>query len=152
VRLRAVTEEFARDSFENLLFSICRFFEIVGSWPRLVTVVGWDFKRDRFELHRQAIRWNSSTTYFYDGVNNPVDLAGAIGGELVARAAFGVDPYGTGAAVYTPPPPSKPVDLGAKRIERNAFRRTHPYEASCPDVAGLLKYKGPQLYAGPLPW
>src|SRR5262245_13363786 len=37
VRCRAVTEEFARDSFENLLFSICRFFEMVGAWPKSVS-------------------------------------------------------------------------------------------------------------------
>jgi hypothetical protein len=33
VRERAVVEEFARDSFENLLFSIARFKEVVG-WSR----------------------------------------------------------------------------------------------------------------------
>ena len=33
VKLRATTEEFARDSYENLLFGICRFFEAVGQYP-----------------------------------------------------------------------------------------------------------------------
>ena len=32
VRDRAFTEEHARDSYENLLFSLCRFHEITGAW------------------------------------------------------------------------------------------------------------------------
>lgn len=38
VRSRALTEEHARDSFENLLFSVCRFRELTGRYPSNVTV------------------------------------------------------------------------------------------------------------------
>ena len=38
VRQRTLTEEHARDSFENLLFSICRFRELTGVYPRNITV------------------------------------------------------------------------------------------------------------------
>src|SRR5262249_48214747 len=38
-RERATTEEFALDSFENVLFSLCRFHEFTGGWPRRITVV-----------------------------------------------------------------------------------------------------------------
>lgn len=38
VRSRALTEEHARDSFENLLFSVCRFRELTGSYPKNITV------------------------------------------------------------------------------------------------------------------
>lgn len=49
-------EEFARDSFENLLFSICRFREIVGYYPKSISVIGFDFKSQRFsEYHRKAL-------------------------------------------------------------------------------------------------
>eukprot|EP01037_Dinobryon_pediforme_P037403 gene37403-44865_t len=49
-------EEYARDSFENLLFSICRFREVVGTYPKSISVVGFDFKGKRFsEHHRKAI-------------------------------------------------------------------------------------------------
>ena len=50
VRARTSTEEFATDSFENLLFSICRFREITGSYPKEITVVSFSFKRRRFEM------------------------------------------------------------------------------------------------------
>ncbi|KAJ6335815.1 hypothetical protein OIU78_012426 [Salix suchowensis] len=44
VRWRALTEEHARDSFENLLFSVCRFRELTGKYPQNITVVSYDFK------------------------------------------------------------------------------------------------------------
>lgn len=38
VKWRAMTEEHARDSFENLLFSVCRFRELTGKYPHNITV------------------------------------------------------------------------------------------------------------------
>jgi hypothetical protein len=38
VRWRTLTEEHARDSFENLLFSVCRFRELTGTYPYNITV------------------------------------------------------------------------------------------------------------------
>lgn len=43
---RMIVEEYATDSYENLLFSIARFHEYTGNYPELVTVVGLDFKRN----------------------------------------------------------------------------------------------------------
>ena len=51
---RTTTEEFARDSFENLLFAICRFKEWTGRYPQKIRVVSWAFKERRFALHREA--------------------------------------------------------------------------------------------------
>jgi len=45
--LRAVTEEFAMDSYQNLLFAFARFHEVTGRWPAKVTVVGYGMKRRR---------------------------------------------------------------------------------------------------------
>jgi hypothetical protein len=58
VRWRTLMEEFARDSFENLLFSLCRFRELTGHYPSNLTVVSYDFKQPRFtDLHRHALRF-----------------------------------------------------------------------------------------------
>ena len=55
---RATTENYAMDSYQNLLFSIARFWEYTGQFPDKITVVGYDFKRPRYEeLHRTALRW-----------------------------------------------------------------------------------------------
>lgn len=47
VSARATTEEFALDSYENLLFSMARFREVTGHWPSHVTVVGYGMKQHR---------------------------------------------------------------------------------------------------------
>lgn len=139
VRSRATTEEFSLDSFQNLLFGLCRFREVTGGYPRNLVVVGWRFKGARFELHREALRFPRER-YRYDGVNDPPDLARNEPFEALRREVFRHDPYGAG---------EEPV---SKRNARNAFRRHHGYAISCPELAGLLGYEGPGMYEGSLPW
>ena len=139
VRERAAMEEFSLDSFQNLLFGLCRFREIAGEYPGHVTAVGWSFKGPRFELHREALGLPANR-FRYEGVNDPPSLADNEKFEVERRAIFAQDPYGSG------PEPT------AKRAARNAFQRQHGYHKSCPDLAALLDHKGPELYAGPLPW
>jgi hypothetical protein len=45
--MRVTTEEYALDSYQNLLFAIARFHEVTGGWPRKITVVGYGMKRRR---------------------------------------------------------------------------------------------------------
>ena len=50
------TEEFALDSFENLLFSIYRFKQLKHEYPTDITIVGFGFKETRFlDYHAKAI-------------------------------------------------------------------------------------------------
>jgi hypothetical protein len=139
VRARATVEEFARDSFENLLFGICRFREVTGGYPHRVSVVSWAFKARRFQLHCEALRFPDARFHFH-GVNQPADLSTALRGEDTTIAAFRKDPYGAG------------LDLSAKRAQRNPFEREPIYPASCPELADLLRHHGPQPYEGAVPW
>jgi len=136
---RTTTEEFACDSFENLLFAICRFKEWTGRYPQQIRVVSWAFKERRFGLHREALRFPDSRFEFH-GANQPEDLVGAEKAEAKAIAAFEKDPYGTGD------------DLGKKRVDRNPFCRMSPYPVSCSELVGILHHRGPSLYEGKLPW
>ena len=47
LNLRTTTEEFALDSYENLLFALARFHEVSSRWPEKITVVGYGMKRKR---------------------------------------------------------------------------------------------------------
>uniref|UniRef100_A0A7S2YSI4 DUF218 domain-containing protein n=1 Tax=Entomoneis paludosa TaxID=265537 RepID=A0A7S2YSI4_9STRA len=140
VRSRTLAEEFATDSFQNLLFSICRFHEVTGRYPDKITVVSFTFKERRFAtMHAEALRWPSSK-FFYVGVDpSPSDgfrLEEASKGEAEnAAKPFESDPYGC----------SSPV-LKKKREQRNPFYRTPPYDLSCPDMKELMHYCGPQLF------
>lgn len=140
IRDRTTTEEFSRDSFENLLFGICRFREYAGDYPQRISAVSWKFKQERFDLHRQAIRFPADRFEFI-GVNNPPDLESALRGERQhSLIPFSQDPFGTG-----------PV-LTAKRHNRNPFHRQHGYTTSCPEVTSLLNYAGPDPFPDTLPW
>jgi hypothetical protein len=139
VAARAITEEFARDSFENLLFGICRFRECTSRYPDRVTFVSWKFKRERFELHRAAILWPRERFSYY-GVNDPDDIAQALAAEQQTAAGYAADPY------------SSFPEFEGKRQSRNPFLRQHGYFISCPEAAALFLHRGPERFAGPLPW
>ena len=140
VRARAILEDFSRDSFENVLFSICRFREFTGSWPRRITVTGWGFKEARFvDCHRAAVGFPEEC-FQYEAVNDPEDLAAAVREEAANRDAFLADPYAASGA------------LARKREARSPFRREHGFRTSCVELADLLEHRGPDLFAGPLPW
>lgn len=50
------TEEFALDSFDNLLYSLARFHELTSNYASSVTIVGFGFKTKRFlQCHACAI-------------------------------------------------------------------------------------------------
>jgi hypothetical protein len=136
---RTILEDFARDSFENLLFGICRFNEYAACYPERVTLVSWKFKEQRFALHREAIGYPAER-FRYVGPNNPRDLDQALQAERNAIAAYAADPYSSSAR------------FREKRQDRNPYRRQSGYAISCPELAALMRHEGPELYRGPWPW
>jgi len=139
VRCRAATEEFSLDSFQNLLYGVCRFREVTGRYPEGIVAVGWKFKGPRFDLHRRALRLRA-TSFRYEGVNDPATLEENLPFEKARALLFEQDPYGVSA------------EPALKREARNVFRRHHGYTQSCPELAALLAHRGPELFSGPLPW
>ncbi|KAK5840458.1 putative C57A10.07 [Gossypium arboreum] len=141
VKWRALTEEHARDSFENLLFSVCRFRELTGAYPQNITVVSYDFKEERFaNLHRSAIDFPESQ-FFYRGT--PASLTAkeaALKGEALVRTQFQHDPFGCIGL------------LKKKKVGRDPFHRSIPYPNGCPEIEGLFRYCGTAPYQGSLPW
>lgn len=131
---RMVAEEYARDSYENLVFSIARFHEYTGHYPTQITVVGHNFKRHRFEqLHRQAILFPEDQ-FEYVGIDPDRLERDVLLMEKVEQAErenaikpFEADPHGCSHKL-----------LVEKRKQRNPFRRSHPYGGSCPEMADLL--------------
>ncbi len=45
---KIIFEKFARDSFENLFFSLLAFKKETGDWPQKTTIVSFNFKKYRF--------------------------------------------------------------------------------------------------------
>ncbi|RYH30030.1 hypothetical protein EON65_06500 [archaeon] len=128
---RIFLEEYARDSLENLMFSICRFREVTGTYPQHITVVGFDFKENRFTtLHRSALAYPAGN-FTYVGLGSPskFNQMNAVTGEQQAISAFQQDPYGC----HDPA-------LANKRSIRDPFHRGTPYDVTCPEMLKLLHW------------
>lgn len=166
---RAVVEDRARDSLENLLFSICRLREVSGGYPARVTVVSYDFKRARFlDIHARALGFPLDKVDF---VGTPaLDPQGAhkvrpwplatcshektgppcihshlyprpLQGEAATVKQFEADPYGCAG------------ELAAKRRERDPFRLGTPTGDRCPALKPFLSGRCRSApFRGPLPW
>uniref|UniRef100_A0A0W0FWN4 Xylanolytic transcriptional activator regulatory domain-containing protein n=1 Tax=Moniliophthora roreri TaxID=221103 RepID=A0A0W0FWN4_MONRR len=143
--IRATTENYALDSFQNLLFSIARFQEVTGRYPSKITVVGYEMKRRRFmELHRAAIRWPKDR-FRYIGVDlENEDGVVAREGEIQnGYQPYSVDLYGCHSLLLS------------KRRARNPFSRFHPYYTSSPELRHLMDWcpdDTTTVFSGSLPW
>ena len=135
-------EEFALDSFDNLLFSICRFQQVTGRYPEKIIVTGFPFKEHRFvNLHREAIGFprdrfeyissNPPTSSSSNGESGPkLDWDAIAAGELKnAAAPFRKDPF----ACFD-------ETLVSKKSLRNPYNNYHGYAASCPAMKSLFSY------------
>ncbi|KAK6246366.1 hypothetical protein SCA6_009456 [Theobroma cacao] len=141
VKWRSLTEEHARDSFENLLFSVCRFRELTGTYPHNITVVSYDFKEERFaHLHRSAIGFPESRFLYTGTPASTSSKEAALKGEALVRIQFQQDPYGCIGP------------LKRKKVGRDPFHRSIPYPNGCPEIEGLFRYCGAAPYPGSLPW
>lgn len=124
---------------------INRFKEITGSYPTKITIIGFDFKEERFEgLHAPALRFPPEAfRYVGQHPGGRFDHAAAAEGERVsALEPYRLDPYGCAAGGA----------LANKRQERDPFHRTPPYSLVCPEMSELLEYCGTELFSGDLPW
>lgn len=137
VASRTTTEEYARDSYDNVLFSLARFHECVGSFPSKLTLISWAFKRKRFEHHCMTVHWPLNRLSFV-GIGTPDDLQSALTSEAKTLKEFNVDNTGYG---------SNGGPLGKKKMARNPFRRHHGYCQSVPSMTPLLIWTG----TGPCP-
>lgn len=86
---RILCEDFARDSFENLFFSMLRYYKEFSYWPAKITVVSFPFKRIRFEAMALALQFNNLHFYNYAPGVIPQELhLGGLGGEASILASM----------------------------------------------------------------
>lgn len=153
--VRMTTEDYARDSFENLLFSIARFREFSGTYPERITIVGYAYKQARFvDLHARAVRWPKSRlladnkpSLTYVGIDDENTGADAVKHEReIKYHQFEADMYGCHGKLLS------------LRRNRNPARRVPPYAASAPEIATLINWcpmpdsQLQGLFPGWLPW
>lgn len=175
VRRRAVLEDHARDSLENLLFSLCRFREASERYPYKVRETP---ARDHLYL--------SILLYLSPSLCRTLHLSPSPQVTVVSfgfkRRRFtdlhrkalrfprhrfhyeGIDPPGLPLAALAgetehsaKPFESDPYgcardELRRKRSRRNPFRRALGVGEGCPELRGVLRHCGAGIYDGELPW
>ncbi|CAD0090516.1 unnamed protein product, partial [Aureobasidium mustum] len=83
---RILCEDAATDSYQNLLFSLIRYYEVKGKWPRMIT-----------ECHADAICWPSEKIRV-QGLNPPFPLSELQEVQRLEKETldlFKADPHGT---------------------------------------------------------
>jgi hypothetical protein len=61
---------------------MARFYQLTGSYPKKITVIGFEFKRQRFvELHRAALKFPLKE-FRYIGMNAPHQGPETVLGEV----------------------------------------------------------------------
>jgi hypothetical protein len=142
-------EPHATDSLQNLLFSILLFCTLTARPPIQITVIGHEFKRDRFlNLHCKALRIPLSRMR-YVGIDPAKDANGRRQieeGEAKAMREWMADMYGMGS------------NLGGKRAKRG-WKGPDEVAGSYGGILGvrdLLAWTGGQtgaeVFAGRLAW
>lgn len=107
-------EQFGRDSFENLFFSMLCFHRRFGEWPARVGAVSWKFKALRFYLIACGLRLAEGRFRFF-GSGDP---AGQAASEVFAAASAGYDARIVEAGEIVDPLHREPCWFGAKRLGR----------------------------------
>lgn len=104
-----ILEEYARDSFENTLFSMCRFYQEYNQFPEGIGVCSWKFKEPRFRIFADAL---FLPNYSFVGVGNRDNLT-CTEPELLEMIRD--DPFQRNPA------------LVVKRNGRNPWGKSNPY-------------------------
>jgi len=103
-------EEYAQDSFENLLFSMCRFFQFFGEFPASIGSCTWKFNIRRFEIFAQKLALPNFQVVPV-GITDKEDRIAEKWAKLAKE-----DPF------YRRQP-----DSAEKYLKRNPWEKLHPY-------------------------
>ncbi|KEQ91698.1 hypothetical protein AUEXF2481DRAFT_82958 [Aureobasidium subglaciale EXF-2481] len=145
---RIVCEDAATDSYQNLLFSLIKYYEVEGKWPQMITVITHSFKEARFlECHADAICWPRKMIRV-QGINPPFPLSELRDVQRLERETldlFRADPHG----VYAP--------LSSKRAARQWSEDTDLLrgisDASVRhSLQELLETRERTMFSQQLPW
>ncbi len=116
------TERHARDSLENVWFSVMHYRRMLGRMPLNIAMVGWEVKEPRFEYHARTLGIPQDV-YSYEAVPldaygntvRPQDMGYFVKSEIKNLGLWQETPLGDSGLLLD------------KRNDRNPFGVTPPY-------------------------
>lgn len=134
-------EEYAKDSFENLLYSICRFKEITNRYPEKVVIVGYEFKRSRFvNLHAKAIDSQYYGEIEYLGIDPVPPYASDSEGYARFFQDLEKNEYNNAISLFEKDPHGLEPPLLDKKKKRNPFNTIAPYAVTSETLLKSVNY------------
>ncbi|ODV95920.1 hypothetical protein PACTADRAFT_19239, partial [Pachysolen tannophilus NRRL Y-2460] len=120
-------EEFARDSFENLVFAISRFKQIYNSYPKKITIVGYEFKKSRFlDYHVKAIKF-PVTNVEYVGIDPQLDDSTPENEKEKFQKDLKENEYAFALKFFMSDEFGIKAPLAVKKEQRDPFKNGNPY-------------------------
>lgn len=108
-----IIEEFARDSFENVFFSMLAYYKKCGRWPEKVGVVSWKYKAVRYYIIAAGLGLVNGRFIFW-GIGDPMNIV-AFENAVVSNAEYDSKLVKKGE-IYDPF--HRAPDFDAKRLDR----------------------------------
>lgn len=132
---RIALEEYARDSMENVIFLISRFFELHETYPKHITVVGFEFKRSRFLNHHfKALNFPSENVHYVGNSPTPPESVAVAYFEDLKNSE-----YRFAVKLFESDWFGVQEGLKSKKTSRNPFNRAHSFDKSNPQLKEFYK-------------
>ncbi len=114
---RVITEDYARDSMQNIHHSLMRYFIHLNRFPQKIDVFNWGFKSERFHFHAATLGIPSDS-FTYHSVNNLKDETLRLVQKFEKKVfeQFQQDPF------------SLHGELMQKKIQRDRHNEGNPYQ------------------------
>jgi hypothetical protein len=148
-----ITEPFALDSYENIIYSLVCYYQYTSQWPTHITLISHAFKERRFaDIHIPAARWPLERLRYVgvDPVGKSQEELQV--GERWACAVWEGDPYAGGVGKVG----RTRCGRGQWKETRNPWKIEASYLVTCPELEPFIDWAGGEdremLYPGPLPW
>lgn len=109
-------EEYAKDTFENILFAMCRAYQVYKEFPVTLGILTWTWKGKRVQV-------------IAEGLRIPDFVVIGVGNKNLSKTQTQI------ADEVKPDPLHRTSELAQKRGERNPWKKRNPYEG----IPGLRK-------------
>lgn len=123
---RIFLEEYARDLYENVAYSLKRFEQICGTQPQELTIIGYEFKRKRFMEYHVPACFDKRAQYI--GIDPRPDYSEGLAQWEAFYDQLAKNEYEHALRYFEKDPTGESIDVLVRKKEgRNPYNTVAPY-------------------------